>query len=281
MIDSVGPLRLALEHIGGLALHSSPSVRDVYEVLVAHALLSLSCCIAVFILSNIASPLIFSNTFGKLLPYERKIWHTNMVTFLPAFGVTYFALPAMLTYSGTRYNFLYPASAETIKACGVSLGYMLWDLSILLMDADDQMRAYGGAQAYTLYLVHHGLSLMAWPYAVGRGRCVYFINWFLVSEVTNFNMSLRWFLMKAKLENSKLYLWNGLTWLPLFFCIRVMVIPNLIDALLHSDWEVLTTGEKWTARLLLPIPMLLNTYWWWLILSKAIAFLRSCTMETP
>ena len=96
---------------------------------------------------------------------------------------------------------------------------------------------------------------------MGRGRCVYFINWFLVSEVTNFNMSLRWFLMKAKLENSKLYLWNGLTWLPLFFCIRVMVIPNLIDALLHSDWEVLTTGEKWTARLLLPIPMLLNTYW--------------------
>ena len=95
-----------------------------------------------------------------------------MVTFLPAFGVTYFALPAMLTYSGTRwasllfftlvedlllcviilcrYNFLYPASAETIKACGVSLGYMLWDLSILLMDADDQMRAYGGAQVFSV-----------------------------------------------------------------------------------------------------------------------------------
>ena len=115
------------------------------------------------------------------------------------------------------------------------------------------MAAYGGVTPYALFifLLHHTFSIAAWPYAVSAGRCVYFVNYFLVSEVTNFNMSLRWYLMKTNREGGSLYFWNGILWIPLFFCVRVAVIPNLVDRYLNSDWRALGPNETWAARLLL------------------------------
>jgi hypothetical protein len=145
----------------------------------------------------------------------------------------------------------------------------------MLLDARDQMRAYGGASPYVLFLIHHTLSLAAWPYAVTSGRCVYFVNYFLVSEVTNFNMSLRWFLMKCGKEGGRVYFWNGILWIPLFFTIRIAVIPRLVTAYFAGDWSELGANETWAARLLLPVPILLNVYWFWLIASTAIKFLAT------
>ena len=135
------------------------------------------------------------------------------------------------------------------------------------------MKAYGGLSPYVLFLFHHTLSIAAWPYAVSAGRCVYFVNYFLASEVTNVNMSLRWFLMKTGLEGSRVYFWNGILWIPLFFAVRVAVIPNLVDQYWNSDWSALGPVETWAARLLLPIPVGLNVYWFGLIVSTAVKYI--------
>ncbi len=37
-------------------------------------------------------------------------------------------------------------TADWLKGCGMRLGYMFWDLMVLIFDARDQMRAYGRAQ---------------------------------------------------------------------------------------------------------------------------------------
>ena len=199
-----------------------------------HALLALLMCLGVFFASKALSPRLFGDALAKLEPFERKIWHTNMVTFFPAFAVTYYAAPAILEYSGTRYDFLHPASLNTLKGCGMSLGYMFWDLMVLLADPADQMKAYGGLSPYVLFIFHHTLSLLAWPYAVSAGRCTYFVNFFLVSEVTNVNLSLRWFLMKTgKGEESRAYFINGVLWIPLFFAVeRPHHLEQVLGALL-------------------------------------------------
>lgn len=240
-----------------------------------YALFALVICLGVFVASKILSPLVWPTTLSKLERFEQKIWHTNMVTFFPTFAVTYFAAPAVLNYAGARYSFIEPATADTLKGCGMSLGYMSWDLAVLILDAKDQMRAYGGVAPYILFLFHHTLSIAAWPYAVSAGRCVYFVNYFLVSEVTNFNMSLRWFLMKSKMENSAVYFWNGILWIPLFFCVRVAVIPNLADQYWNSDWAALGPVETWAAGVMLPIPVMLNVYWMGQIIAGTIAFLTA------
>jgi hypothetical protein len=132
------------------------------------------------------------------------------------------------------------------------------------------MKAYGGLSPYVLFLFHHTLSLLAWPYAVSAGRCTYFVNFFLVSEVTNVNLSLRWFLMKTgKGEESRAYFINGVLWIPLFFAVRVAVIPDLVDQYWNSDWSKLGPIETWAARTLLPVPVGLNVYWFGLIMHTA------------
>jgi hypothetical protein len=245
------------------------------QILLAHLVFGLFLCACVFVASAVISPRLFRADMARLKPNERKTWHTNAVTFLPTFAVTYFAAPAVLAYAGPSGSFLHAATADTLRGCGISLGYMTWDLLVMLLDARDQMRAYGGASPYVLFLIHHTLSLAAWPYAVTSGRCVYFVNYFLVSEVTNFNMSLRWFLMKCGKEGGRVYFWNGILWIPLFFTIRIAVIPRLVTAYFAGDWSELGANETWAARLLLPVPILLNVYWFWLIASTAIKFLAT------
>ena len=216
-----------------------PGDRVPLEIFFNYALFSLCICLCIFTASRIISPRLFKGAMSHLKPFEVKIWHTNMVTFLPTFAVTFFALPAILKYDADRYTFIAPASAETLKGTGMSLGYMTWDLLVLIFDAKDQMAAYGGVTPYVIFLFHHTFSIAAWPYAVSAGRCVYFVNYFLVSEVTNFNMSLRWYLTKTNREGGSLYFWNGILWIPLFFLVRVAVIPNLVDRYLNSDWSAL------------------------------------------
>ena len=195
--SEVGPLGSYVDGLvkQGLTRALGPGDRVPLEIFFNYALFSLCICLGIFTASRIISPRLFKGAMSHLKPFEVKIWHTNMVTFLPTFAVTFFALPAILKYSAERYTFIAPASAETLKATGMSLGYMTWDLMVLIFDAKDQMAAYGGVTPYVLFIFHHTFSIAAWPYAVSAGRCVYFVNYFLVSEVTNFNMSLRWYLM--------------------------------------------------------------------------------------
>jgi hypothetical protein len=55
--------------------------------------------------------------------------------------------------------------------------------------------------------------------------------------------------------------------------VRVAVIPNLVDRYLNSDWSALGANETWAARLLLPVPVGLNLYWFGLIITTAVRFL--------
>ena len=56
--------------------------RVALEIFFHHALLALTLCLGIFIASKVVSPVLFGKTLAKLAePFERKIWHTNMVTF--------------------------------------------------------------------------------------------------------------------------------------------------------------------------------------------------------
>jgi hypothetical protein len=242
------------------ALYPTPN-RVLIDQFFIYFLLSLCFCLCMFITSRAFTHAIVGKAYDKLLPSDRRTWHTNLVTFWPAFAVTAFALPAIVEFDVSMTSFASNVSPYTVKACGLAIGYMTWDLAVMLLNWADQCLAYGGKGAMYLFIVHHLLSIALWPYALTRGLCVYHINWFLVSEATNFNMSLRWYLVKLDKTASKAYLLNGLAWIPLFMGIRVVVIPKLFMLYFHGDWSVFTSVEYWLARTTLPIPSFLNVYW--------------------
>ena len=240
----------------------------------AYVFFAICFCLCMTILSILLSPKIFKKYWPNVSKSDRRIWHTNMVTYFPALFVPLFALPAILTYDGgDGTKFVHRASLDTVRACGLSLGYMVWDLAVLLEDPKGQQSAYGGKKAYYLFILHHAFSICIWPYAVLAGRCVYFVNFFLVSELTNSNMATRWFLLKCKLESSTFYVLNGLAWIPLFLVVRVLVIPSMLQAFIFGSWNALSLGEKIVAFTTLPIPSMLNVYWARMIVMNAVKYL--------
>jgi hypothetical protein len=260
--------------IPGMGSKKNYASLEVTSTFFAYVLFAISFCLCVTVLSVVLSPKIFRKYWADVSKLDRKIWHTNMDTYFPAFFVTLFALPAILTFDGgDGTKFVHRASLDTVRACGLSLGYMAWDLAVMLEDPKGQQSTYGGKKAYYLFIVHHLFSLCIWPYAVLAGRCVYFVNFFLVSEVTNSNMSTRWFLLKCKLEKSTFYVVNGLAWIPLFLGVRVLVIPLMLKAFIFGSWNALSAGEKIVAFTTLPIPSMLNIYWARMIVSNAMKYL--------
>ena len=255
------------------ALFPTPN-RVVIDQFFVYFLLSLWFCLCIFITSRACTRALVGKAYDQLLPNDRRTWHTNLVTFWPAFAVTAFAVTAVVEFDVSMTSFASAVSPYSVKACGLAIGYMTWDLAVMLLNWEDQCLAYGGEGAMYLFIVHHLLSIVLWPYALTRGLCVYHINWFLVSEATNFNMSLRWYFVKLDKTASKAYLLNGLAWIPLFMGIRVAVIPKLFQLYFSGDWSVFTGVEYWLARTTLPIPSLLNLYWARQIIDGAVQHLR-------
>ena len=71
-----------------------------------------------------------------------------MDTYFPALFVPLFALPAILTYDGgDGTKFVHRASLDTVRACGLSLGYMVWDVAVLLEEPKGQQSAYARKKA--------------------------------------------------------------------------------------------------------------------------------------
>ena len=252
------------------------------DVFLGNAMFAMTSCLLTCMASTILSPRLFERFFENMSRIDRKVWHTNMATYFPAFFVTLYALPAVVEFYESGDNgreFVREASIDTVRACGLSLGYMVWDLGVMLQDPKGQQVTYGGKKAYYLFVVHHVFSILIWPYAVLWGRCVFFVNFFLVSEVTNVNMSTRWFLLKCKMEKSSVYLVNGLAWIPLFLGVRVLVIPLMLNAFIFGTWGKLNLVEKIVAFVFLPIPSMLNVYWSKMIVSNAMKYL--ITGEDP
>ena len=61
----------------------------------------------------------------------------------------------------------------------------------------------------------------------------------------------------------------------LFLAVRIAVIPNLVDQYWNSDWSALGPIETWAARVLLPVPVGLNVYWFGLIAVAAVNVIRT------
>ena len=103
------------------------------------------------------------------------MWLSNLVASYPAVFVTAFALPACLSGGDFGGSWVAPATPEILRGTGVSLGYMLFDLSLLVLDREKQIKAWG-RRDWTLYLWHHALSVLVWPYGVAKGVGVKFIG---------------------------------------------------------------------------------------------------------
>lgn len=170
-------------------------------------------CKTVYDLSQLISPVYFKSypILTKALQIE---WSNRAMSTIHAIYITtvslYFVLWSDLFTDDQHCGpVTLRSSTLSVSALGVSVGYFLSDLGMILW----RYPSLGGME----YVVHHLISLMSVTYAMLTGEAQIYTYMVLISEATTPSINLRWYLDAAGMKRSKPYTINGvvifLAWL--------------------------------------------------------------------
>jgi len=167
---------------------------------------------------------------------------------------------------------LSPLAAPTdsaLIACGVSLGYMVYDVVWLVLHPSHD------AKQRPLVYMHHILSIVGFPFAMLRHKCVIFVCFFILTEVTGLLQHTWVMLNHFGLKEHPATLGAGVCWMLSFILVRIAPAPYLVYTLVDPAlWARFPIVEFWFAVCTVPLPFLLNAYWGYLLVAGAIKAVR-------
>lgn len=167
--------------------------------------------------------------------------------------------------------------AGAVRACGLVCGFFLQDSLIMLLFPKETTKELGGSTAYKIMWMHHIVSLIVWPYAAVQGVGSVFVVYFMATEITNIGQNLFLLANRADVFGKGNDLPVGLVWAFTFFVARVLPVPFLVYAYFYTHIYPhtggcggnLSTAEYVVSLVTVPIPVMLNLFWFWKIVSKA------------
>ena len=163
------------------------------------------------------------------------------------------------------YATVFPRHEGSVLGCAASVGYLLYDLLAMLSNFTVSIKA-NGVVAYNLYIWHHALSIMFWPVAVLHNSFVFFVNWFVASEASSTFLAARGAMLSLGTINTPVGVAVQLGFVASFFMSRIYVMPNLMKSVYYADRGQVPAWQANIARCTVPLPFLLNIYWWMMIL---------------
>jgi len=245
---------------------STPSIEEATATLFTTLGISFVVCIALLALwHKLIAPAIPAYASRS---YEDHVFlASSFVSFYPAVTAPVLATIALLdtpvfdnaTVMDAR------ASNEALHAVGISIGYMLYDTCYMLRH---------GEVRSPLMMGHHILSILVWPYAALRGRALVIVLFFIITEATNVGQHGRGMLMRLGLKHTKLYMVVGISWIVLFFVVRIVPGPYAVYKLVYGNYSSYNMFDFCLMWLTCPLPFLLNTYWFYLLVRGLIDFLK-------
>jgi len=145
----------------------------------------------------------------------------------------------------------------------LSLGYFLYDCCIMAIDSEVHS---------PLMVMHHVMSVIVWPISFLSQRGMWYVLYFMSTELSTPMLHLTlFFLPKHGLAESTIFLPVGVGMLAVFFLVRVLPIPFVLYSMKATwnfweptDWPIFMI---WAATI--PIPPLLNSYWFFRLLQGA------------
>lgn len=127
-------------------------------------------------------------------------------------------------------------------------------------------------QQQVLIFLHHGISIVTWPFGICHPACHYFLLCCLSMEFSTPFVQYRWFILQSEDlgKNHPLYIFNGIIMTIAFALCRLCpMLPLNIWAILVSAPHSAESGLPWTVRAassVLVLPNLLNAYWGYIMI---------------
>ena len=215
------------------------------------------------ILSALASrwltPLFFS-TYRSAPHKVKREWDTRYACHIYAMTVVPFTLATLFDIFSSRddeSSVVSFADYRTRTIMATSLGYFLAEMFVCCV------YEVGGVAM----MVHHVTAIAVLSVAVLHDLGHVYILSVLITEITTPFVNMRWWLDKAGMKRTRLYLANGLAMTVLWSLFRVALFPVYFAFVLHT-WRHICEVVPFPYRLLSIFPPLVLSYlnWSWFLL---------------
>jgi len=240
--------------------------------------MALGCEATIAAASVAVSPKLFWTT--SYPSEKRKLWHTTVAAIFPAVFAPWYALPGLLELfrrDDVPVRLLsVPANEAVRRALGVSVAHFAFDFTVMAFYARDFRRAMRPA-LYKQMMFHHLASLLLWPYALFRDKCVVPVAYFMLTEASNAALNLRWLCAELSLRKARLFF--DLVFFASYTLVRVAPCFVAFYLLfLRMDWPHYLRRCNLLdifCTLFIFVPFGLNVFWYSIILNTAKKSLRS------
>lgn len=232
-------------------------------------------CGAVLVLSMNLSGRLLGKTFTNLSLATQKLWHCHMYCLLPGAIIAlltlcdFFTLPTNVLLWEPDLVLHTPASPELLRACGFSIGFLSFDLLIILLWREELLAAQKLGTFVTM-LLHHLLSIFVWVQCIPKGYGVGIVRYLLLTEASSLFLNLRWLLLRARQDCTLLINVVGVCLLVSFAIIRILPVPWYLWVFYSAKKSSYTMYEWVWAHVSVPIPPILNIYWFFLMIKTAV-----------
>ena len=139
-----------------------------------------------------------------------------------------------LLSNGTYATVVLPRHPNSDLACATAIGYMAFDLGAMLIGYKASIKSNGAAM-FHLYVWHHLLSILFWPVAILNNAFVFFVDWFVASEMSSPWLAVRGAMLTLGTINTPLGILVQLAFVATFFLGRIWVMPDLVLSLRCSS----------------------------------------------
>ncbi|GAB2213511.1 hypothetical protein Droror1_Dr00017818 [Drosera rotundifolia] len=182
-------------------------------------------CKVIYDLTDRISSLHFKSYSG-LTKAQRIEWNnrgmsTVHAVFIAAMSLYFVFWSDLFGDDRTTELVTFRSSALSTFALGVSVGYFIADLSMILW----LYPSLGGRE----YVLHHSLSCISVAYSMFSGEGQLYTFMVLISEVTTPEINMRWFLDTAGLKRSSAYILNGIVIFFAWLVARILLFVYMFD----------------------------------------------------
>lgn len=227
-----------------------------------------ACYAAIFICARVAGPHLFAHCKALDGP-GRGYWASSAMSVVNGIILPFLSLKEYATsgiHTSGDFHFTTPGSHTMIY---ILLGYIAVDSCAIVY----YRKAW---KPYALY-VHHSATLIGFTVMAAGGifhNCAVFV---VLTEGTALFVHGRWFLSKAGLKQTTLYVVNAVLILFSWFALRVVMLGWLLWQRVYVQSEAfLGIGQPTVGAFLVIYGLMyaLQIYWFWKIVSGLIVILR-------
>jgi len=225
------------------------------------------CCLMLVLWHKVIAPAI--PRYASCSASDRCYLSNAVVNMFPSLVVPALLIAAGLPSGKPWADCTLAPSPLALVALGMTCGYLTYDTLFCL---------YYEEHRTALNFVHHLLSIVIWPWSMLGHRAVPFCEFFAFTEITSILQNSRMIMARLGHDSSPLYAAVGLSWTLSFFVVRILPGPYLLYLaayiVMHNTWQPISLFMRWLGILTIPLPFLLNFYWFCLMIKGLVGFLK-------